>query len=152
MTLEKINEIRERYVNRTSKNNLSKYYWITLKEVYEITKGLKMNPRKTSHFNIAKEKKEDIIMMYLNDFKKVDIEAKTGVSSYFVTTFINELERQTTPRKSIDDNLEAIRRQEAKVIEMAENLANGKGSETRYKVLLSVHASAEPFNGGVFEV
>lgn len=152
MTQETVNEIRQRYVDRTSKYRLSKLYRCTLSEVYQITKGLVMNPRKSTSLERALEKKEDVIMMHLNGFKKVEIEAKTGLTPYFVTTFINEFERATTPKRNVDENLEAIRRQEAKLIDMATEISKGKGDYQKYKVLLSVHAAAEPFHGGVFEV
>lgn len=149
---ETIAEIRERYINRTSKIHLANYYRVPLRVIKEIVKGLETNPRKTTEYEKAVLKREDVILMYLNGFKKVEIEAKTGLTAYYVTTFVDDFEKSITPRKSIDENLDAIRRQEAKLISMAEELAKGNGSETTYKTLLSVHAAAEPFHGGVFDV
>jgi len=152
MTEDLIKEIRERYKDRTSKMKLSQYYGMPIKTIVNIVAGIKMNVKRTPDFIKARNKREDIILMYLKGFKKVEIEARTGISAYFITTFIRDFETKTTPPNNVTSNLEAIRRQESKLIEMAEELSRGKGCETKYKVLLSVHASAEPFNGGVFEV
>ena len=149
---ETIGEIRDRYKDGVSKLKLSNYYKVPLKTISGVVAGVKKHVKRSPDFVKARNKKEEIIRMYLNGAKKVDIEAKTGISAYYVTTFVDDFEKSITPRKSIDENLDAIRRQEAKLISMAEELAKGNGSETTYKTLLSVHAAAEPFHGGVFDV
>lgn len=149
---ETIGEIRDRYKDGISKLKLSTYYKVPLKTISGVVAGVKKHVKRSPDFVKARNKKEEIIRMYLNGAKKVDIEAKTGISEYFVSMFVNDLEKATLPTKNVTSNIEAIRRQEAKLISMAEELAKGNGSETTYKTLLSVHAAAEPFHGGVFDV
>jgi len=147
-----INTIRDKYRNGTTKVALAKEYEVPIKRIVNVVAGLKRKIKETNDFLRATEKKELVILMYLKGCKKVEIEKELRLSAYFVTMFINNFEKATTPTKDLSVNIAAVRSQEEKLIKLAEELAKGKGSETRYKIMLSVFAGLDPNSGAVINV
>jgi len=100
---------------------------------------------------ISPEKREEIILLYLKDVQKKDIVKQTKTSWWHVINAIHNFEVAINGNSTMTENLNKIRHEEEKLIELAEKVARGGVTDfTEYEVRLNAYATADLMNYCVF--
>lgn len=100
---------------------------------------------------ISPEKKEQIILLYLEGVPKYEIIERVQTTWWHLNCAIYKFETRINSRSYLTENLELIKKEEKSLIELAYQMADGKvTNEKEYHVRLNAFVTADVNNYCVF--